>query len=63
MAMSTKDIIVSLANRYDINVPSINNIKKIINNKKVSDHHAIIPTKESCTMVTNNLSLEEKKNI
>lgn len=38
------------------------NTKRIINNAKVSDHHAILPTKEALTKGTSNLSAK-KKNI
>jgi DNA topoisomerase-3 len=37
------------------------NFSRIINNKKVQDHHALIPTKESLNMDKNNIPKTEKR--
>lgn len=60
MQESTTEIIELLCKNNNLELPSINNIKNIINNNKVTDHHAIIPTKESCFLSLDNLSSQEK---
>lgn len=36
-------------------------VKQVVNNKKVTDHHAILPTLESCKREQNNLSGDKEK--
>lgn len=36
-------------------------VKQVINNKKVTDHHAILPTLESCKRGSNSLSGDKEK--
>lgn len=49
-----------MINNIDINI-NINNIKFILNNKKVTDHHAIIPTVEIANCDFENLPLTHKR--
>ena len=36
-------------------------VKQVVNNKKVTDHHAILPTLESCKRGSNSLSGDKEK--
>lgn len=36
-------------------------VKQVVNNKKVTDHHAILPTLESCKRGSNSLSEDKEK--
>lgn len=38
-----------------------NGVKQVVNNKKVTDHHAILPTLESCKRELNSLSGDKEK--
>ena len=46
---------------YKIKVLNTINFKKSVNNKKVTDHHAILPTLESCKRGSNSLSRDKEK--
>lgn len=64
MFNSVKELIIQISSNIDFlhGIPCDCEIDKCINNKKVSDHHAILPTKEVKADTLQNLS-KEKLNI
>ena len=53
MAVSTGMLVGNIYRRFNIDFNPEINIKRVVNNAKVSDHHAILPTKE---MINKDLS-------
>lgn len=62
MESSTLAVVSALCSQmpFSVNIDFAPNIRHAVDNKKVSDHHAIIPTMESTKADTKSLSIEER---